>query len=110
MNTEQERRDFENHFRRKGFTLKREPGGNYRSGYGAEVWAGWQARAALQSQDREDAERYRAMRAAASKNDTDFVDALAEYGRDNFVCFRSPTFDEFDAAIDHARRFEGEQR
>lgn len=42
---------FEQHFKPKGFSFRRDTHGDYVSGYGAELWAGWQARAALAAQD-----------------------------------------------------------
>lgn len=59
--------------------------------------------------DAEDAERYRAMRKAATENDRTFLDAASEYGEKNFADYENPTEDEFDACVDHARRrIEGE--
>src|SRR5690606_11192646 len=56
MNTEQERADFEAFASKHGLCVT-EDGDLYRSHVVAWMWKAWQARAALQSQDREDAER-----------------------------------------------------
>lgn len=65
----------------------------------------WNRRAALQSQDREDAERYRAWRKAVASQNGNFL---------RLVSNELPDWDEgavdeekIDAAIDHARRVEG---
>lgn len=63
------------------------------------IWAGWKARAALQSQDREDAERLdwllRKLPGDAIRYCVGVLDDTADA-------------EEFRAAIDHARRVEGE--
>ncbi len=61
--------------------------------------AGWAA--ALQSQDREDALRYRWLRQAGVDYSTD-IDVVDAEG----CCLNG---EELDVAIDHARRFEGKR-
>src|SRR5690606_19736128 len=108
MNIEQERAAFEAWARRElripfGMEL------NWDNETVQNEWRG-QARAALQSQDREDAERYRRLR----KGDIDDVavvrglDAM-DYGASAVVATYSEEIDgdDLDAAIDHARRIEG---
>lgn len=67
---------------------------------------------ALQSQDREDAERYRRLR----KGDIDDVAVVRglgamDYGASAVIATYSEEIDgdDLDAAIDHARRIEGER-
>lgn len=48
--SDQERKDFEVWCKRIGFTTLRNYEGDYVRGYGAELWSGWQARAALAQQ------------------------------------------------------------
>jgi len=63
------------------------------------------------SQDAEDTARYRAIRQAAGSNDQKFIDAMTEYAEKNFADFGNPTANEFDAAVDYARRrIEGERK
>ncbi len=103
MNTEQERAFIEwrtNHDPRK-YPAERDA-----------FMAGWDAgRAALQSQDKEDAERYRRLR----KGDIDDVAVVQglgamDYGASAVIATYSVEIDgdDLDAAIDHARRAEGD--
>lgn len=69
----------------------------------------WNSRAALQSQDKEDAERYRSLR----KGDIDDVAVVRglgamDYGASAVIATYSVEIDgdDLDAAIDHARRVE----
>ena len=110
MNIEQERADFEAFASKHGLCVT-EDGDLYRSHVVAWMWKAWQARAALQSQDREDAERYRWLRDGGN-DDIGVVMGFdcIDYGSTSVV----PTYREgldgehLDAAIDHARRIEGE--
>ena len=85
--------------------------GRYSSAITQFAWEGYQAgRAALQSQDREDAERYRRLR----KGDIDDVAVVRglgamDYGASAVIATYSEEIDgdDLDAAIDHARRIEG---
>src|SRR3546814_1439431 len=56
--------------------------------------------------DSVDAERYRAIRQAAAGEQAseDFVNHMELYGKAHFMDFDNPTPDEFDVAVDHARR------
>lgn len=110
MNTEQERADFEAFASKHGLCVT-EGGGLYRSHVVAWMWKAWQARAALQSQDREDAERYRRLR----KGDIDNVAVVRglgamDYGASAVVATYSEEIDgdDLDTTIDRARRAEGE--
>jgi hypothetical protein len=44
------------------------------------------------------------MQHAAASNDHKFLDAMTEYAEKHFADFSTPTADEFDAAVDYARR------
>ena len=98
MNTEQERAAFEKFMSNAGKfpqAIERDEGGDYVLMHAASSWHVWQARAALQSQDREqdriDAERYRWLRADN-----------AYFPEENYIRGGQ----ELDEAIDHARRVE----
>lgn len=71
----------------------------------------WNRRAALQSQDREDAQRYRWLRDGGN-DDIGVVSGFgcADSGSSNVVGTYEYILDgeQLDAAIDHARRVEGE--
>lgn len=115
MNTEQEREAFKKHYEAL-FDLTETPDawGNPRFAHESveAIWYGWRDRAALQSQDREDALRYRFIRS--------IVSASNPFGRGSwqFHYDRLPkpldnpmkgvVAQNFDEAIDHARRVEGE--
>ena len=75
------------------------------------AWEGWLARAALQSQDREDAERYRWLRDGGN-DDIGVVRGFdcIDSGSTTVVGTYEWALDgeQLDAAIDHARRVEGE--
>ena len=64
---------------------------------------GRRARAALAQQDADkvDAERYRAWRDAACKNDRTLIDAMFEYQQMHFKD-GTPTPEQFNAGIDYA--------
>lgn len=96
MNTEQERADFEWWASDEGESPRalERVGECYKLAQIQAYWIAWQARAALQSQDREDAERYRWLR------DTVGLDPLYDLGVMGFSAL--------DAYVDHARRIEGE--
>lgn len=106
MNTEQERADFEAWWDEEGCYL-----GDLSDK--APMFAAYQAgRAALQSQDREDAERYRYLRDSAQ-----LFSHFGDIGNSGWCVMRRDhtirrvlTYNgpELDAAIDHARRIEGE--
>lgn len=136
MNTAQERADFEAWAAKGGLQLHKvtpcdgsEP--YYADSVGPTAWASWQARAALQSQDREDAE----VTAYALPGGISVEQCMQRYGtflwavRDSFKnCLsksgewdyehlpRSRTddwiahhrFESAAEAIDHARRIEGD--
>ncbi|HWK69983.1 MAG TPA: hypothetical protein VNS29_03990 [Burkholderiaceae bacterium] len=101
---EQERADFEAHItkERGAAALRREPDSD--TYWYVEIenqWIGYQAgRAALQSKDREDAERYRWLSAYFlsddESQDADIISATTREG--------------LDVVIDHARRIEGEAK
>lgn len=108
--TEQERAEFEAwHEERYG-----EPAGEFKSnGFydNHEVqaeWRGWQARAALQSQDREDAERYRYIKGQMETGavSTQLPLERSVYWIGSHVDCGDVRF--IDEAIDHARRIEGD--
>lgn len=67
------------------------------------AWDAWRARAALAQQDADkvDAERYRAWRDAACKNDRTLIDAMFEYQQKHFKD-GLPTPEQFNAGIDYA--------
>ena len=99
MNTEQERAAFEA-WAQNSFELHRHSAGEYSSNFTQTAWAAWQAgRAALQSQDRKDALRYRYLSSMATQQ----ADTLGPIFRIDVR--RTPqTLFNFDAAVDHARR------
>lgn len=108
MNIEQEREAFKLHFAAMDLTEKPDAWGrpSFKHPHVESLWAGWQARAALQSQDRGDAERYRAWRKAVAAQNRNFM---------RVACNELPDWDEgpvdesrVDEAIGHARRIEGE--
>lgn len=122
MNTEQLRAEFEAWHKREMWDGGYESGHDefytdayrfnerrvYENMHTQIAWRGYQAgRAALQTQDREDAERYRALRAGILRSDDDMPTRMAEYAETHFVDMGNPTTAEIDAAIDHARRVEG---
>ena len=99
MNTEQERADFETWCKRNEYDhVQRLDGTGYNNEATKRAWKAWQARAATQSQDREDAERYRWLRSFNS-GDVRVVDITT-----NTTLFMHTA----DATIDHARRSERE--
>ena len=97
MNIEQERAEFEAFASKHGLCVT-EGGDLYRSHVVAWMWKAWQARAALQSQDREDAARYRWLR--QQRTISDHACVTWNIGHD-WVQMDGA---ELDAAIDHARR------
>src|SRR5690606_20567944 len=102
MNTEQERAEFEAFASNHGLCVT-EDGDLYRSHVVAWMWKAWQARAALQSQDQVDAERYRYLSSMATQQ----TDTLGPIFRIDVR--RTPqTLFNFGAAVDHARRIEGD--
>lgn len=110
MNIEQERSAFEAFASKHGLcvTLQDDV---YRSHVVGWMWRAWQARASLQSQDREDAQRYRRLR----KGDIDDVAVVRglgamDYGASAVIATYSDEIDgdDLDSAIDHARRIEGD--
>ena len=66
------------------------------------AWEAWKARAALQSQDLEDAERYRWLRDPCSGAEHVIFYSRGDYGKGLMSGVM------LDEAIDHARRIEGE--
>jgi len=124
MNIEQEHRDFEAHFSKPPFEWEFRRysedsawPGNYQQYNHRCAWEAWQAHAALQEQYREDAERLNKMfRAFGLKGLEDFPQWPCSFGQ---ACeieqmiengYLRQTFDEWIAAIDHARRIEGEAK
>ena len=107
MTNEQERAEFEAFASQHGLCVT-EDGDLYRSQLVAWMWKSWQARAALQSQDREDAERFRFCL------EHGFPQKWAEMVKGNFRYYwtsRPGSQEEFSSAIeaiDHARRVEGD--
>lgn len=111
--TEQERADFEawyqhHHGDRDVYAL--DESGEYVDKQVQGAFNVWQARAALQSQDREDAERYRRLR----KGDIDDVAVVRglgamDYGASAVIATYSEEIDgdDLDSAIDHDRSIEG---
>ena len=103
MDITQERADFEAFASKHGLCVT-EGGDLYRSHVVAWMWKAWQARAVLQSQDREDAGMAEIVREAAQ-----IIAAIpSEHAPDNI---RWPIVDElegFASKIDHARRVEEE--
>ena len=104
MNTEQERADFEAWYMREfGVYPRRNESGSFKSQYVAAMFKAWKAgRAALQSQDREDAERYRWLRDPCSGAEHVIFYCRGDYGRGLM------SGGMLDEAIDHARRIEGD--
>lgn len=109
MNTEQERESFETWAEQRGMELHKVSPCDGRPPYYADTpgmvaWEAWQARAALQSQDREAAELVEILREAA-----EIIAAVpTDYAPENL---RGPIVDElegFALMLDHARRAEGE--
>lgn len=101
MNIEQERADFEawyqhHHGDRDVYAL--DESGEYANKQVQGAFNVWKARAALQSQDREDAERYRWLR--QQRTISDHACVTWNIGHD-WVQMDGA---ELDAAIDHARR------
>lgn len=114
MNIEQERKDFEAWYE-KEFPYEPIPiraAEGYFHRYDNNLWNAYQAgRSAMQSQDAEDAERYRRLR----KGDIDDVAVVRglgamDYGASAVIATYSEEIDgdDLDAAIDHARRAEGD--
>ncbi len=93
MNIEQERAEFE--------VWYAAPNNN------GTAWEAWQARAALHSRDREDAERYRWLRKHWFT-----MTSCYDGGRVEFTTgqprYSNATEANVDEAIDHARRIKGE--
>lgn len=117
MNTEQERAAFEAFASKHGLCVT-EDNDLYRSHLVTWMWRAWQARAALQSQDREDAERLDWLEEQAQASRTgvsiDYVyDAEDGYVNEKgyrFMRYRfiGPLGRSAREAIDHARRIEGD--
>ena len=118
MNIDQERAEFERHwhdFYQLGTKLAR-INGRYHSHIVQRAWEAWQARAALQSQDREDAERLDWLEAQAQTSRTgvsiDYVyDAQDGYVNEKGYRFMrhrfiGPLGKTAREALDHARRVE----
>lgn len=112
MNTEQERAEFKTKYERLfDLTETRDSWGQpkFAHEFVEAIWYGWRDRAALQSQDREDAERYQWLRSANVGPAT--IERLL-YTWVNDDC--NPPYaelkhgKELDEAIDRARRIEGE--
>ena len=108
--TEQLRAEFEAWFKETDHFLSEldfclMPDGRYEDDDVEVAWEAYQAgRAALQSQDREDAERYRYLSSVATQQ----ADTLGPIFRIDVR--RTPqTMFNFDAAVDHARRIEKEK-
>jgi len=111
MNIEKEREAFEHWVSEFGLNISTEDG-LYRSHVVGWMWNAWQAgRAALQTQDREDAERYRRLR-IGDIDDIAVVRGLGtmDYGMSAVIGTYSEEIDgdDLDAAIDNARRIEDE--
>lgn len=105
MNSEQERAAFEAWANGRCELHLVNPAGRYSSAITQFAWEAYQAgRAALQSQDREDAERYRYLSSMATQQ----ADALGPIFRIDVRRTTPQTLFNFDAAVDHARRAEGE--
>lgn len=103
MNTEQLRAEFEVWANGRCELYLVNPAGRYSSATTQFAWEAYQAgRAALQSQDREDALRYRWLRQQRTISDQACV--TWNIGHDWIQMDGA----ELDAAIDHARRAEGE--
>ena len=109
--TDTERADFEAFMSDNGKfpqAIERDTNGNYILMQAASSWDVWQARAALQSQDREDAERLQYLLRRVCMYQT------ASYGCKFEILNLPPHFGDcepdpippFLAAIDHARRIE----
>lgn len=112
MNTEQERAEFEAWANGRCELHLVNPAGRYASAITQFAWEAYQAgRASLQSQDREDAERYRYLRDNAQ------LSHFGDIGNSGWcVMYRDHTIrrvftyngPELDEAVDHARRVEGD--
>ena len=99
MNIEQERAAFEAWFTK---TFISGPKDIFTQVVKDIAWEAWQARAALQSQDAEDAERYRWLRDPCSGAEHVIFYSRGDYGKGLM------SGEMLDEAIDHARRIEGE--
>ncbi len=108
---EQERRDFEAWAKEHHYSISTDDDGNYANFETIDAWEGWQARAALQSQDREDSgklqEAARDIFVRASEIEVLYGTNKETEGLVMAAMRLAYLVGPTEKAIDHARRIEG---